>query len=257
MNASEDDLFQVLRDSAFDRGLRALFLDEARALVRHRSPHVLERTLDILRDLTNGLSFTIVLVATGALLEDLDSLVDLSLPEEDVRSSPELAGRRSVVYFPHYRADVPAEHKMYGSAVRTMLDRLPSELRPKLRPPQHRELIDRTCGCVGQTIKWLRRALVRCRRAGDARLCWDHFAATARSDNDRDADRIESDRALALYEKFSRTTFPIAVQAPVDVPASPAESAAPAASSAASTVKPKRRSRPRVGKPAPKRHRVA
>ena len=257
VNASEDDLFQLLRESAFARGLRVLFIDEARALVRHRSPHVLESTLNVLRDLTNGLSFTIVLVATGALLEELDSLVDLSLPPEDVRSSPELAGRRSVVYFPHYRADVREEHELYGKAVRTMFDRLPPELRPKLRPAQHRELIDRSTGCVGHTVKWLRNALVRCRRAGDARLCWEHFASTARSDNDRDAARIESDRTLALYEKFSRTIFSAAVQAPVDTPAPAAESGSGAAPSAAPAVKPKRRSGGRIGVPKAKRHRVA
>ena len=147
-NTSQDELFGMVRKAAVDRRLRVLFIDEALALFLHCSRVHRERTLDILRDLTNGLDLTVVLVATGRLLAALPELpdcalsVDVRCAPDGVPSSAEFGRRRKFVYFPHYHANVLAEHKVYGSAVRTLFDRLPSELRPKLRavaaPRTHR-----------------------------------------------------------------------------------------------------------------------
>ena len=96
-----------------DRGVRVLFIDEVLALFLHCSRDHLERTFDILRDLTNGLGLTVVLVATGRLLAAWRDLPDCLLPDgvrsalDDVPSSAEFGRRRNVVYFPHYHCGCP------------------------------------------------------------------------------------------------------------------------------------------------------
>ena len=262
-NASQDELFGAVRRAAVDRRLRVLFVDEAAALFLHCSRDHLERTLYILRDLTKGLDLTVVLVATGRLLAALrglpDSVVSVdprSVPD-DVPSSAEFGRRRNFLHFRHYHADVLAEHKFYGSAVRTLFDRLPSELRPKLRAAHHRELIDRTSGCIGETIEWLIRAVKFSRHHGDAPLRWEHFAATALSDSDRDAVRAQSEQGERLFEEFTGKIFDPRIESPDPAPAVAADSDSQPAPSFTVPVKSKTRSGARVGKPKAKRHKVA
>ena len=265
-NASQDELFGAVRRAAVDRRLRVLFVDEAAALFLHCSRDHLERTLYILRDLTKGLDLTVVLVATGRLLAALrglpDSVVSVdprSVPD-DVPSSAEFGRRRNFLHFPHYHADVLAEHKFYGSAVRTLFDRLPSELRPKLRAAHHRELIDRTSGCIGETIEWLIRAVKFSRHHGDAPLRWEHFAATALSDSDRDAVRAQSgsEQGEQLFEDSDspRKTFDPRIESPDPAPAVATDSDSQPAPSFTVPVKSKTRSGARVGKPKAKRHKL-
>ena len=259
-SASQDHLFGMLRKAAIDRRLRVLFIDEALALFLHCSRDHFERTLDILRDLTNGLDLTVVLVATGRLLAALRELPDCALSfdvrcaPDDVPSSAEFGRRRNFVYFPQYHADVLAEHKLYGSAVRTLFDRLPSELRPKLRAAQHRELIDRTNGCLGETIDWLTRAVKHSRHVGHATLRWEHFAATALPDSDRDAARAQAERGERFYEEFSRTTFDPRIESSAAAARGGCDAQLPP--SPAPPVKRKSRSGGRVGVPEAKRHQV-
>ena len=261
--ASQDRLFGILRKAVVARRLRVLFIDEALALFLHCSRDHRERTLDILRDLTNGLDFTVVLVATGRLLAQWRDLPDSALDvearcaPEDVPSSAEFGRRRNFLYFPHYPADVRAEHELYGSAVRTLFDRLPSELRPKLRAAHHREFIDRTNGCIGETIDWLIRAVKFSRHHGDAPLRWEHFAATALSDSDRDAVRAQTEQGEQLFEEFTRKTFDPRIESPDPAPAVAADSDSQPAPSFTVPVKSKTRSGARVGKPKAKRHKVA
>ena len=254
-NASQDELFGAVRRAAVDRRLRVLFVDEAAALFLHCSRDHLERTLYILRDLTKGLDLTVVLVATGRLLAALrglpDSVVSVdprSVPD-DVPSSAEFGRRRNFLHFPHYHADVLAEHKFYGSAVRTLFDRLPSELRPKLRAAHNRELIDRTSGCIGETIEWLIRAVKFSRHHGDAPLRWEHFAATALSDSDRDAVRAQSEQGERLFEEFTGKIFDPRIESPDPAPAVATDSDSQPAPSFTVPVKSKTRSGARVGKP--------
>ena len=253
----------MLRKAAIDRRLRVLFIDEAVGLFLHSSRDHLERSFDILRDLTNGLDLTVVLVATGRLLATWRELPDSALSgdvrhaPDDVPSSAEFGRRRNFVYFAPYRADVLAEHKLFGSAVRTLFDRLPSELRPKLRPAHHRELIDRTNGCIGETIDWLIRAVKHSRQCGDAPLCWEHFAATAVSDDDRDAARAQCALGERLYEAYSRKTFDPRIASSAPASAVAADSDSQPAPSVTVPVKSKTRSGARVGKPKAKRHKVA
>ena len=261
-NTSQDALFRIFRDAARDLELRVLFIDEALALFLHCSRDHLERTLDILRDLNKGLDFTIVLVATGRLLAALRGLPDSVLSDDPrfaldaVPSSAEFGRRRNFVYFPHYRPDVLEEHKLYGSAVRTLFDRLPPELRPRLRAVHHRELIGRTNGCVGETIDWLVRAVKVCRQNDDAPLRWEHFADEAAvSDPDRDAGVAQAEFGEKLYEEFSLKTFDPRIESSAPAPA--ADSDAELAPAPSRSVKSKSRRRRRVGKPEPKRHRVA
>ena len=254
-NASQDELFGAVRRAAVDRRLRVLFVDEAAALFLHCSRDHLERTLYILRDLTKGLDLTVVLVATGRLLAALrglpDSVVSVdprSVPD-DVPSSAEFGRRRNFLHFPHYHADVLAEHKFYGRAVRTLFDRLPSELRPKLRAAHNRELIDRTSGCIGETIEWLIRAVKFSRHHGDAPLRWEHFAATALSDSDRDAVRAQSEQGERLFEEFTGKIFDPRIESPDPAPAVATDSDSQPAPSFTVPVKSKTRSGARVGKP--------
>ena len=254
-NASQDELFGAVRRAAVDRRLRVLFVDEAAALFLHCSRDHLERTLYILRDLTKGLDLTVVLVATGRLLAALrglpDSVVSVdprSVPD-DVPSSAEFGRRRNFLHFRHYHADVLAEHKFYGSAVRTLFDRLPSELRPKLRAAHNRELIDRTSGCIGETIEWLIRAVKFSRHHGDAPLRWEHFAATALSDSDRDAVRAQSEQGERLFEEFTGKIFDPRIESPDPAPAVATDSDSQPAPSFTVPVKSKTRSGARVGKP--------
>ena len=261
-NASQDELFGAVRRAAVDRRLRVLFVDEAAALFLHCSRDHLERTLYILRDLTKGLDLTVVLVATGRLLAALrglpDSVVSVdprSVPD-DVPSSAEFGRRRNFLHFRHYHADVLAEHKFYGSAVRTLFDRLPSELRPKLRAAHNRELIDRTSGCIGETIEWLIRAVKFSRHHGDAPLRWEHFAATALSDSDRDAVRAQSEQGERLFEEFTGKIFDPRIESPDPAPAVATDSDSQPAPSFTVPVKSKTRSGARVGKPKAKRHKL-
>ena len=261
-NASQDELFGAVRRAAVDRRLRVLFVDEAAALFLHCSRDHLERTLYILRDLTKGLDLTVVLVATGRLLAALrglpDSVVSVdprSVPD-DVPSSAEFGRRRNFLHFRHYHADVLAEHKLYGRAVRTLFDRLPSELRPKLRAAHNRELIDRTSGCIGETIEWLIRAVKFSRHHGDAPLRWEHFAATALSDNDRDAVRAQSEQGERLFEEFTGKIFDPRIESPDPAPAVATDSDSQPAPSFTVPVKSKTRSGARVGKPKAKRHKL-
>ena len=254
-NASQDELFGAVRRAAVDRRLRVLFVDEAAALFLHCSRDHLERTLYILRDLTKGLDLTVVLVATGRLLAALrglpDSVVSVdprSVPD-DVPSSAEFGRRRNFLHFRHYHADVLAEHKLYGRAVRTLFDRLPSELRPKLRAAHNRELIDRTSGCIGETIEWLIRAVKFSRHHGDAPLRWEHFAATALSDSDRDAVRAQSEQGERLFEEFTGKIFDPRIESPDPAPAVATDSDSQPAPSFTVPVKSKTRSGARVGKP--------
>ena len=261
-NASQDELFGDVRRAAVDRRLRVLFVDEAAALFLHCSRDHLERTLYILRDLTKGLDLTVVLVATGRLLAALrglpDSVVSVdprSVPD-DVPSSAEFGRRRNFLHFRHYHADVLAEHKLYGRAVRTLFDRLPSELRPKLRAAHNRELIDRTSGCIGETIEWLIRAVKFSRHHGDAPLRWEHFAATALSDSDRDAVRAQSEQGERLFEEFTGKIFDPRIESPDPAPAVATDSDSQPAPSFTVPVKSKTRSGARVGKPKAKRHKL-
>ena len=261
-NASQDELFGAVRRAAVDRRLRVLFVDEAAALFLHCSRDHLERTLYILRDLTKGLDLTVVLVATGRLLAALrglpDSVVSVdprSVPD-DVPSSAEFGRRRNFLHFRHYHADVLAEHKLYGRAVRTLFDRLPSELRPKLRAAHNRELIDRTSGCIGETIEWLIRAVKFSRHHGDAPLRWEHFAATALSDSDRDAVRAQSEQGERLFEEFTGKIFDPRIESPDPAPAVATDSDSQPAPSFTVPVKSKTRSGARVGKPKAKRHKL-
>ena len=89
-----------------------------------------------------------------------------------------------------------------AGAVRTLFDRLPSALRPKLQPAHHRELIERTNGCIGETIEWLNRAVKLSGHHGATTLHWEHFAATALSDSDRDAVRAQCEQGERLYDEF-------------------------------------------------------
>ena len=261
-NASQDELFGAVRRAAVDRRLRVLFVDEAAALFLHCSRDHLERTLDILRDLTKGLDLTVVLVATGRLLAALRGLpdsafsVDLRSVPGDVPSSAEFGRLRNFLHFPHYHADVLAEHKLYGRAVRTLFDRLPSELRPKLRAAHNRELIDRTSGCIGETIEWLIRAVKFSRHHGDAPLRWEHFAATALSDSDRDAVRAQSEQGERLFEEFTGKIFDPRIESPDPAPAVATDSDSQPAPSFTVPVKSKTRSGARVGKPKAKRHKL-
>ena len=261
-NASQDELFGDVRKAAVDRRLRALFLDEALALFLHCSRDHLERTLDILRDLNKGLDFTVVLIATGRLLAALRGLPDSTFAvgdraaPHDVPSSAEFGRRRNFVYFPHYRPDVRAQHELYGRAVRVLFDRLPSELRPKLRAPHHRELLDRTNGCVGETIDWLIRAVKVSRQRGDAPLRWEHFEDDAATpDLDRDAARAQCEQGERLYGEFSRKTFDPRIEP--SAPAAQAQSAPSLPPSPSTPANRRSRTRQRVGKPEPKRHKVA
>ena len=262
-NASQDDLFGDLRKAVVDRRLRVLFVDEALALFLHCSRDHLERTLDSLCDLTRGLDFTVVLVATPRLLAAWRDLPDSAFPvhprsaPEDVPSSAEFGRQRMAVYFGHYDGDVRAEHELYGSTVRTLFDRLPSELRPKLRPAHHRELIDRTNGCIGETIDWLTRAVKLTRHHGDVTLRWEHFADTALPDRDRDAVRDQCQQGKQLYKEFSDTTFDPRIEPSAPAPAPSGDCGAQASASPPPRVKRKSRSRRRVGKPSAKRHRGA
>ena len=263
-NASQDELFGMVRQAAVDRRLRVLFVDEAAALFLHCSRDHLERTLDILRDLTKGLDLTVVLVATGRLLAalrdlpDSDFSVDVRSVPGDVPSSAEFGRRRNFVYFPHYRADIVPEHKLYGSAVRTLFDRLPTELRPRLHAVHHREFIERTNGCIGETIDWLVRAVKVARQRGDPALRWEHFEDDAAiPDRDRDAARAQCEVGEGLYEEFSRKTFDPRIESSAPAPAPCADSGAQAPPSPTPPVKGKSGSRRRAGEPKPKRHRVA
>ena len=260
-NASQDDLFGDLRKAVVDRRLRVLFVDEALALFLHCSRDHLERTLDSLCDLTRGLGFTVVLVATPRLLAAWRDLPDAAFPvhrrsaPDHVPSSAEFGRQRMAVYFGHYDGDVLAEHELYGRTVRTLFDRLPSELRPRLRPAHHREFIDRTNGCIGETIDWLTRAVKLTRHHGDVTLRWEHFADTALPDRDRDAVRDQCKQGKQLYEEFSHTKFDSRIEP--SAPAAPAEPDASAPPSPSPPVKRRSRSGRRVGVPKAKRHKVA
>ena len=234
----------MVRDAARDRGLRVLFVDEASALLRRRSPHLLEQTLEVLRDLANGRHFTIVFIATPVLLDHLTS-------------SPEFLRRRSLAYFPHYRVADPADYREYGRVVRTLFDRLPSDTRPKLKRAQQRELMDRTNGRVGETITWLNRAMIRARRAGDAALCWQHFAETALPNKDRDATREECEEWEDEYHKASCRTFDPSVDSPEPALPPRADTDHVSAASPVPRSSPAARSTGRIGIPEAKRHKVA
>ena len=114
-----------------------------------------------------GLEFRVVLVCTPRILPTLDP-------------SAELRQRIAHVFFSRYRDTEPAEYTHFCRAVRTCLGRLgDSSFRPT---DEHLRLLLRgSVGCVGELILWTTRALIRCMRANNAVLGWEHFLATAMS----------------------------------------------------------------------------
>ena len=191
---SEAELFDAVRAAARDRGLRVLFIDEAVPLVRHRSDHVLVQTLDVLRDLADGIGFSIVLVATPRILDGLTM-------------SCELSRRRAIVYLHRYRETDPVEFRAYGRAVRSLLGKLPPDSRPKLTAPQHRLLLRGTTGCVGEMFRWLHRATERCLRAGEGALRWEHFEATVLADDDLCTQLEQCRHGETLHAELTQRTF--------------------------------------------------
>ena len=243
---TEPYLFGAVRAAARDRGLRVLFIDEAVPLLHHGSQDVLLRTLDVLRDLADGVGFTTVLVATHRLLDGLSL-------------SPELSRRRSVVYFHRYRETDPVEYREYGRAVQSLFGKLPPHLRPKLTAAQYRLLLRGTTGCVGELFEWFHRAVENCVRAGDEQLRFEHFATTVLSDTDLATQLQKCRDGEVAYAKLSQRTFGAdlqwqdeALQARADS-APESETLAPRTSGA----KGKARSGGRRGIPDAKRHRVA
>ena len=237
---SEVQLFDKVRNAARDRGLRVLFVDEAVPLVGHRSPHVLVQTLDVLRDLADGIGFSIVFVATPRILEGLTL-------------SCEFSRRRAIVYFHRYRETDRLDHQQYARAVRSLIGKLPEHTRPKLGAQQHRDLLRGTTGCVGEMFKWLRRAVERCLRAGDKALCWEHFEATVLPDEDLRRMLQQCRDGEGLYAAVSQRTFGADLQwndeaLPARVECDPTPTQ-PSSSR-------KTRSGHRIGVPKAKRHRV-
>lgn len=169
-SATERQLFDMVRRTAADRGLRVLFIDEALPLFSSMSGRMHSAQLDVLRNLADETEFRVVLTSTPRILPHL-------------QPSGELRRRIGHVYFPRYSETRPDEFLEFCRPVRACLDRL-HEFSFRPRPDDLVHLLRGSIGCVGELIEWIGRALSRCIRAGDRKLSWSHFDATVMSDSD-------------------------------------------------------------------------
>ena len=242
---TEGQLLHEVSSAARDRGLEALFIDEAVALVKAEQGRVLRDQLDVLRNLSDLADFRLVLVSTPRILPSL-------------QLSGELLRRSVEVYFPRYLAEGPSaalERKDFSRVFATFMRSLPEPARYRPEPEQLRLLHAGSLGCVGNLADWLRRALKRAESVGAERLEWSHFEETVLADAKLAKLEEESRRGEERVAEASVRTFGLgSALRHLDSPSAP-----PPDSSSTSEQSPTgtRRRTGRVGIPKPKRRRVA
>lgn len=126
----------------------------------------------MLRDIADHGEFKIVLVSTPRILGSLDA-------------SGELLRRIDEVFFRRYRRDGTTGRKDYTyfrRIFKSLVERLPKQARFRPSSGQEALLHGGSLGCIGHLSSWLRRAVIRCDRAGANRLEWNHFEETCYSD---------------------------------------------------------------------------
>ena len=222
--STEDDLYRSVRDAARDRGLQALFVDEASALVKAGHARTLRDQLDVLRNLADLGLFRVVLVSTPRLLHNLDA-------------SSELLGRIDEVFVRRYvckGSDSVCEFRSFVRIVKSFMNALPEPSRFTPTTLQLRELHRGSLGAIGLLSKWFIRAITDCLSRGEDCLQWEHFERTMlprKKLDDLGAQATKDDRVVA---EWTDRTFVPPQSGPVDANA---PEASPSASSARSKLR--------------------
>ena len=206
---TEADLFQAVRDAAVDRRLELLVIDEACSMLKSDAGRTLADQLDILRELANLATFTVVLVSTFRIVPYL-------------HCSSELNRRLShVVLHPYF--DTPDEpgceddYEFFCRAAVSLMERIPDWARMPLGQIQCRRLYNGSMGCVGVLADWYGRALRSAARRGRP-LRWTDFDLTAINGTDRARMQREAEFSAAYLKLRGGSDLD---RAPSDLPPPP------------------------------------
>ena len=242
---TEGQLLHRVSSAARDRGLEALFIDEAVELVKAEQGRMLRDQLDVLRNLADLAGFQLVLVSTPRILPSL-------------QLSGELLRRTAEVYFPRYLAEGPAaasEYRDFCRVFATFIRSLPEGARYHPDPEQLRLLHAGSLGCVGHLADWLKRVLRRAESEGTDCLEWSHFEGTVLVDAKLAKLEEESRRGEERIAEASVRTFGLGPA--LRHPDSSSATAPDSSSSSERSTSGGRSRTGRVGLPKPKRRRVA
>lgn len=160
--------FRLAVERAFQhRQPAAVLLDEAQHFLKIASGKKLLNQMDIIKSLANMTNVVQVLIGTYELIAFLNL-------------SGQLSRRSTVIHFPRYHAEDPADIRLFGSVVLAFQRHMPFEEEPNLLP--HIEyLYARTIGCVGILKDWLLKAYGMALRSKARTLNLSHLKARALS----------------------------------------------------------------------------
>ena len=182
-----------------DRGVKVVFIDEAKNLVMNERGYTLSSRLRVLRDLSNAVSgdriagqkrgCKVVLISTPEILE------------EAIRLSAEIVRRMKKVVFSRYTLKGGTKGKdcqEFRRIVQRFVGFFPEEYRPRLSTENVLSLQVESVGCIGNLVSWFVRAINRCLAEGAGNLEWRHFEMEVMSDDELEdlLDQCEEDERI-------------------------------------------------------------
>ena len=207
--STEAELFQAVCAAAIDRRLELLVIDEACSMLKSDAGRTLADQLDILRELADLATFTVVLVSTFRIVRYL-------------HCSSELNRRLShVVLHPYF--DTPDEpgceddYELFCRVAVSLMERIPDWARLRLGQRECQRLYNGSMGCVGVLADWYGRALRRAAKRGRA-LRWTDFELTAINGTDRSRMQREAEFSAAYLKLRGGSDLD---RAPSDLPPPP------------------------------------